>query len=210
MSLFPMLFSSWWEDLERPHRLFDQHFGLPVSVESLPSALSPMDSEILVVRPRRHRQRYQPYERALTRESSGTSTVKADKKNFQVTLDVQQFDPEEVTVKVSGNNVVVEGKHEERQDEHGWISRQFVRKYFVPEQCDIDQLKSNLSSDGVLTITAPRKESETQQNERIIKIQMTGQPAIRDDLKPAEKQAESSTQKSPAQQREPEQKVKAA
>ncbi|CAK9803868.1 Protein lethal(2)essential for life [Anthophora quadrimaculata] len=210
MSLFPMLFSSWWEDLERPHRLFDQHFGLPVSVESLPSALSPLDSDILVVRPRRRRQRYQPYDRALTRESSGASTVKADKKNFQVTLDVQQFDPEEVTVKVSGNNVVVEGKHEERQDEHGWISRQFVRKYFVPEQCDIDQLKSNLSSDGVLTITAPRKEPETQQNERIVKIQMTGQPAIRDDLKSAEKSEESSTQKSPAQQREPEQKVKAA
>ncbi|CAK9803866.1 Protein lethal(2)essential for life [Anthophora quadrimaculata] len=186
MSLFPMLFSSWWEDLERPHRLFDQHFGLPVSVESLPSALSPLDSDILVVRPRRRRQRYQPYDRALTRESSGASTVKADKKNFQVTLDVQQFDPEEVTVKVSGNNVVVE------------------------EQCDIDQLKSNLSSDGVLTITAPRKEPETQQNERIVKIQMTGQPAIRDDLKSAEKSEESSTQKSPAQQREPEQKVKAA
>ncbi|KOC70251.1 Protein lethal(2)essential for life [Habropoda laboriosa] len=212
MSLLPMLFSNWWEDLEKPHRLFDQHFGLPLSAENLPSALAPLDSEIFVVRPRRRRlQRYQPYERSVNPESSGTSTVQADKKKFQVTLDVQQFDPEEVTVKVVGNNVMVEGKHEERQDEHGWISRQFARKYLVPEQCDIEQLKSDLSSDGVLTITAPRKESDSQQqNERIIKIQMTGLPAIRDDSKSDEKQQEGSSQKSPVQQRAQEQKVKAA
>lgn len=210
MSLFQMLFSNWWEDLERPHRLFDQHFGLPLRAENLPPALSPMDSEILVVRPRRRSQRYQPYERALNRESSGASVVKADKKNFQVTLDVQQFEPEEVTVKVTGNNVVIEGKHEEKQDEHGWISRQFSRKYVVPEQCDIDQLQSHLSSDGVLTVTAPRKGSDVEQNERVIKIQMTGQPAIRDEAKSVEKQEGSSTQKSPVPQRESEQKVKAA
>ncbi|KOX74086.1 Protein lethal(2)essential for life [Melipona quadrifasciata] len=209
MSLLPMLFSSWWEDLERPHRLFDQHFGLSLNSDDLPTSLVPHDADILVIRPRRRSlQRFQPYERAMNCKNSGASTVQADKNKFQVTLDVQQFAPEEVTVKVVGNNVVVEGKHEERQDEHGFISRQFVRKYIVPEQCDIDQLKSSLSSDGVLMITAPRKEIPQAKNERIIKIQTTGQPALRDDPKPVEKQKE--IQKNTVPQRGQEQTVKAA
>ncbi|XP_053972958.1 protein lethal(2)essential for life-like [Hylaeus volcanicus] len=216
MSLLPMLFSSWWENLERPHRLFDQHFGLPLTADDLlpSSALAPYDANIMVLRPRRRSlQRYHPYERSLDRRSSGLSTLQADKDKFQVTLDVQQFDPEEVTVKVSGKNVIVEGKHEEKQDEHGWISRQFVRKYLVPEQCNIDQLESKLSSDGVLTITCPRKELESgAKNERIIQIQPTGQPALRDDLKSVEKQKEANQtpQKSSMQQRGQEQTVKAA
>ena len=209
MSLLPMLFSNWWEDLERPHRLFDQHFGLSLNCDDLPTSLVPYDADILVVTPRRRGlQRFQPYERAVNRKNSGVSTVQADKNKFQVTLDIQQFAPEEVTVKVVGNNVVVEGKHEERQDEHGFISRQFVRKYIVPEQCDIDQLKSSLSSDGVLMITAPRKETPQTKNERIIKIQTTGQPSLRDDSKPVEKQKE--IQKNTVPQRGQEQTVKAA
>ncbi|XP_043259441.1 protein lethal(2)essential for life-like [Colletes gigas] len=193
MSLLPMLFSSWWEDLQRPHHIFDQNFGLSLSPEDLPSsALSPYENDILILKPRRRGfQRYHPYDRSLNRRSNGTSTLEADKDKFQVTLDVQQFAPEEVTVKVSGKNVIVEGKHEEKQDEHGWISRQFVRKYHIPEQCDIDRLESKLSSDGVLTITCPRKQPEPDaKNERIIKIQATGQPALRDDSKPVEKQKE--------------------
>jgi len=108
------------------------------------------------------------------------STVKADKDKFQVILDVQQFKPEEINVKVVDKFVVIEAKHEEKQDEHGWISRQFVRKYMIPEQCDIDQVTSSLSSDGMLSITAPRKDKPKTQNERAIKIEHTGKPAIQE------------------------------
>jgi len=72
-------------------------------------------------------------------------------------LDVQQFSPEEMTVKVVGNNVTVEAKHEEKQDEHGYISRHFVRRYVLPASHDATRVTSSLSSDGVLTITAPKK-----------------------------------------------------
>lgn len=214
MSLLPMLFSNWWEDLDRPHRLFDQHFGLGLSPDDLPSSWTPYDTDVLVIRPRRQLHRHHPYDRSLSRKSSGASTVQADKNKFQVTLDVQQFLPEEVTVKVVGKNVVVEGKHEEKQDEHGWISRQFVRKYLVPEQCDIDNLQSTLSSDGVLTVTAPRKTLELEdKKERIIKIQNTGQPALKEDSQKSvepQKDQGAQTQKSPAQQRGQEKTVKAA
>lgn len=42
-------------------------------------------------------------------------------------LDVQQFKPDDLKVRVVEGVVEVEGKHELRQDEHGSISRHFVR-----------------------------------------------------------------------------------
>lgn len=208
MSLLPMLFSNWWEDLDRPHCLQSQHFGLPLSSDDLPTYIDPYDTDIFVLRPHRRRQRYLPYS---AHSSPGASVVKADKNKFHVTLDVQQFAPEEVSVKVVGRNVVVEGKHEEKRDEHGWISRQFVRKYLVPEQCDIDELTSSLSPEGVLTITAPRKETDLKQkNERIIQIQNTGRPAIREELQLPNKEQELPVQKKPTSKRGKEHIVKAA
>ncbi|XP_019888789.1 protein lethal(2)essential for life [Ooceraea biroi] len=75
----------------------------------------------------------------------------------QVILDVQQFSPDEITVKTVDNHVIVEAKHEERQDEHGYISRHFVRRYLLPPSHDLANVNSTLSSDGILTITAPKK-----------------------------------------------------
>lgn len=189
MSLVPLLFSDWWEDLEYPHRLFDQHFGLGIRPDQLthPSILDRFSQ--------RDRRRpliyYRPWGELLRNSNEGgTSTVKADKDKFQVILDVQQFKPEEINVKVVDKCVVVEAKHEEKQDEHGWISRQFVRKYMIPEQCNIDEVSSNLSSDGVLTITAPRKDKPEAKNERSIKIEHTGKPAIQEKQKEEKKKEE--------------------
>ncbi|ERL88542.1 hypothetical protein D910_05927 [Dendroctonus ponderosae] len=90
-----------------------------------------------------------------------TKPVLKNTKQFQVNVDVQQFKPEELSVKLLGNNtVVIEGKHEEMQDDHGFISRHFVRKYLVPDGYDIKKMQSKLSFDGVLTITAPKKLDE--------------------------------------------------
>jgi crystallin alpha B len=62
-------------------------------------------------------------------------------------LDVQQFKPDELTVKTVNDYVVVEGKHEERQDEHGFISRQFQRRYKLPNDiltCLVGNTSNNL------------------------------------------------------------------
>ncbi|GLG94658.1 Alpha-crystallin A chain, partial [Gryllus bimaculatus] len=53
-----------------------------------------------------------------------------------VNLDVQQFKPDDLNVRVIDNLVVVEGKHGERQDEHGYISREFQRKYVLPDDSE--------------------------------------------------------------------------
>ncbi|XP_063916483.1 protein lethal(2)essential for life-like [Zophobas morio] len=112
------------------------------------------------------------YQRPCQKDSG--STVCRDKDKFQVNLDVQQFKPEEISVKVAKNVVTVEGKHEEKEDEHGLISRHFVRKYVLPEGHDVDKIESKLSTDGVLTITAPRVKAAVEEGRSVPVIQ-TGQ-----------------------------------
>ncbi|CAK9803878.1 Protein lethal(2)essential for life [Anthophora quadrimaculata] len=199
MSLIPLLFSDWWEDLDHPHRLFDQNFGLGLYPEQL---LSPSILERYVLPSRERRLKspvmmyYRPWNDLLRKtEGGGTSTVKADKDKFQVILDVQQFKPDEINVKVVDKCVIVEGKHEEKQDEHGWISRQFTRKYIIPEQCDIEQVTSTLSSDGMLSITAPRKDQPKDQSERKIQIEQTGKPALKQQESSEEKKVEKVVEK---------------
>lgn len=92
--------------------------------------------------------------------------------DFIVSLDVQHFSPEEVTVKVVDNFIEVEGKHEERPDEHGFVSRYFKRRYAFPQGFNADGIVSKLSSDGVLTIRAPKIQKDSQ--ERVIPIIHTG------------------------------------
>ncbi|CAH1104181.1 unnamed protein product [Psylliodes chrysocephalus] len=103
------------------------------------------------------------------------SEVTVDKDKFQANFDVQHFRPEEITVKVTGDNIItIEAKHEEKQDEHGQIYRHFIRKYLLPKNCDINRVESKLSSDGVLCITAPISDKTEPKS---IPISQTGQPA---------------------------------
>lgn len=91
---------------------------------------------------------------------------------FQVSLNVKNFKPEEVSVKVIDNNVIIEAKHEERNEDDSYITRQFSRRYTLPENCNITDIVSTLSADGILTVRAPPKEIDTK-NARNIHIQHT-------------------------------------
>jgi len=132
-----------FDDMPRQLSLFDQNFGLGLMNEDL---YQPMMSRSYI-RPWRH----------LTRQQSGVSNVINDKDKFQVNLDVQQFKPEEISVKSHDNVVTIEGKHEEKQDEHGYISRHFLRRYVLPKDVHTENVQCNLSSDGVLSVVVPKK-----------------------------------------------------
>lgn len=100
--------------------------------------------------------------------------VEESKDSFQVCMDVQHFDPKELSVKVIDRTVIVEGKHEEKEDEHGLISRQFSRKYNLPEEYDPNDVITSLSSDGVLVVKCPKIKTTEKGKERILEIQQTG------------------------------------
>lgn len=118
-----------------------------------------------------------------SKSSTGDSVINNEKDGFQVCLDVQQFTPNEVNVKVMDQFIIVEGKHEERADDLGLISRQFTRRYALPKGYNMNDVVSTLSSDGVLTIKAPPVSKTPELKEKVIPIQITG-PAYGADAKP--------------------------
>ena len=61
--------------------------------------------------------------------------MKHDNKVFEVKLGVSNFQPEEIEVKINEQDrmLVINAKHEEKRDDHGFISRQFSRQIYIPE-----------------------------------------------------------------------------
>ncbi|GBN08670.1 Protein lethal(2)essential for life [Araneus ventricosus] len=155
---------NWYDNFDFPSRIRDQHFGLGLSDLDLDAPSSFYRGYYL----RPHRQL----------STGGTSEVKAESDKFQVRLDVGHFAPEDVTVKTVDDQVVVTAKHEEKVDEHGLISREFTRRYIMPEGVDIDKVSSSLSPDGILTVEAPRKKPQPVlgPNERAVPIQVQNVP----------------------------------
>ncbi|CAL1300967.1 unnamed protein product [Larinioides sclopetarius] len=86
-------------------------------------------------------------------------------------LNVSHFKPDEISVKTVDNYIVIHGKHEEKTDEHGFIAREFTRRYMLPEGAEPEKVVSKLTPDGVLTIEAPKKAIEPpKSNERVVPI----------------------------------------
>jgi len=77
--------------------------------------------------------------------------------NFVRKVDVKPFKDNEIAVKVVGNEVTVNGNHEEKTDKFGFISRSFERKYEIPSECDIEKFRCELEPNGILLIEAPIK-----------------------------------------------------
>ncbi|XP_072289260.1 heat shock protein beta-1-like [Eucyclogobius newberryi] len=74
---------------------------------------------------------------------------------WRVCLDVSHFSPSEISLSVKNGFLQVGGKHEERPDEHGFVSRCFTRKYRLPAEIDFTKIVSSLSAHGLLTVEAP-------------------------------------------------------
>ncbi|XP_070773152.1 heat shock protein beta-1 [Enoplosus armatus] len=176
---FTLLRTPSWDpfrDWHQNSRIFDQAFGMPALPEDFstfpsthwpgylrPSILAPDMGSMM---PHTHMVPQTPMmypgaimaqqARALSRQvSSGMSEIKQTQDNWKVSLDVNHFSPEELVVKTKDGVVEISGKHEERKDEHGFVSRTFTRKYTLPSSASIEKVSSTLSPEGVLTVEAP-------------------------------------------------------
>ena len=104
------------------------------------------------------------------------SNAKNNDNTFEVSVDCSHFTPEEIEVKTVDRDVIIHGKHEEKMDKHGWVSREFTRKYTLPEECESEGVKCGLTSKGVLTISAPKRPVQPlNDNERVVPIQVIHQ-----------------------------------
>ncbi|GCC23124.1 crystallin, alpha B, b [Chiloscyllium punctatum] len=151
-----------------PSRIYDQHFGENLDPDFFPSSSS-------MVSPFYWRMPSSLF-RLPSWVQSGLSELRLDKDKFTIHLDVKHFTPEEIRVKVLGDFVEIQAQHEERQDEHGYVSREFHRKYKIPSGVDPILITSSLSVDGVLTICGPRKLADVP--ERSVPITREEKPAV--------------------------------
>ncbi|XP_029156498.1 protein lethal(2)essential for life-like [Nylanderia fulva] len=167
------IYRNWWEDIDRYHREIESHFrhlSLTKHDDLWPSPFLSF------------RNRFRSWREIfddLDRQVGGGATVVRDEDKYQVTVNVQQFRPEEITVRTDDRIITVEGRYSnDKRDWYGYVSRQFVRRYVLPSRYDICRVKPSLSSDGILTITAPRLELPTP-GMKIIPIMRTFRPAIK-------------------------------
>ncbi|XP_045472500.1 uncharacterized protein LOC123679139 [Harmonia axyridis] len=72
----------------------------------------------------------------------------------EIKLNIIGFEPEEITIKLTGKNTItIEGK---QSNQKGRIAKSFMKSYLLPTDCDTKKTKKYLSSTGVLTVRIPR------------------------------------------------------
>ncbi len=120
------------------------------------------------------------YNQHFGTQIGNASEVNNNPNKFVVKVNCSHFKPEEITVKTVDNYLIIHGNHEEKTDGHGWVSREFTRRYPLPEGVEEDKVVSALHPDGLLTIEAPKKPVEPiNANERVVPINyVSGQKAI--------------------------------
>lgn len=102
----------------------------------------------------------------------GFSQVESEDDWYRVLLDVCQFTPDEITVRTVDNLLEVTGRHAQRMDQHGFVSREFTRTYILPMGVDPLLVQVSLSHDGILCIQAPRKTDDLEPKINQLKIKV--------------------------------------
>merc|ERR1711963_939422 len=93
---------------------------------------------------------------------------------FEVSLDTHGFQPEDLQIKIKDNVINIEAKHEEKNSEDNsksYVSRHLSRSYTLPKGCKAEKVTSNLSSDGVLMVSAPKNQNALK-NSRTVPSEM--------------------------------------
>ncbi|XP_032523889.2 heat shock protein 30D-like [Danaus plexippus] len=77
-----------------------------------------------------------------------------ENKILKLQFDVSQFNPEEVTVSMLQNKLMISAAHKESTDTSTSL-REYRREFYFPQGVDPANITSSLSKDGVLIVQAP-------------------------------------------------------
>lgn len=100
-----------------------------------------------------------------TRTVRSCSEGGGDREKFEMKVDVQQFTPSELDVKLLDNVLVVTGKQKDKNDGHGSVCRHLKRKFELPSDIKLDTIMCDLTPEGVLVISAKRIIPEAERKE---------------------------------------------
>ncbi|KAK8723786.1 hypothetical protein OTU49_011548 [Cherax quadricarinatus] len=101
-------------------------------------------------------------------DSQAVSCTEEDDK-YKMMIDVKDFKPEDINVKIVDDTVVVEGKIEKKEG-NAISTQMFTRRFMLPPIVNLNAVSSALSRDGVLTINAPKLASHVTSGQRSIPI----------------------------------------
>lgn len=159
---------------------FEQRFSLPsgVNPEKISSKLS-KDGFLTVTAPRESvaisaykkkgaienapGQVYSQSEETKQSDGLPHPKVSYDDDKFQISLDAKDYKPEDLDVKVEGNTIIITAK-QELQESGGTRTRVFEQKFSLPSGVKAELVRSSLTKEGVLVITAPRGNVAAQQS----------------------------------------------
>ncbi|XP_071550976.1 uncharacterized protein [Panulirus ornatus] len=101
--------------------------------------------------------RYRQLRAQNLKEENQAVTARDDNASHKIVLDVHDFMDGEVKVKVVGEReLVVEGHTKTNTGDYSVSSQSFRRHFTLPDLTNIETITSVMSSDGILTITAPK------------------------------------------------------
>ncbi|KAH9499441.1 hypothetical protein Btru_003498 [Bulinus truncatus] len=90
----------------------------------------------------------------------GDSEIHNTDKEFRIRLDLQHYKPEEVKITSDAKKIKIHAKHEEKQDKHGFVSREMIRTYTLPDDVDAKSVTSTMNTNGTLSIRVAKKALE--------------------------------------------------
>ncbi|XP_077457105.1 heat shock protein beta-8 [Stigmatopora argus] len=145
MPPFPDDLSADWPGWARPGRI-----GARLS------SATPFGSGLRTAFPERRRRLSPPFASGRFSEASPRSspTGGCAGEPWKVCVNVHSFKADELNIKTREGFVEVSGKHEEKQEEGGIVTKNFTKKIQIPTDVDPLTVFASLSPEGVLIIEA--------------------------------------------------------
>ncbi|XP_019728920.1 heat shock protein beta 9-like [Hippocampus comes] len=116
--------------------------------------------------------------------------------SFALSLDTQEFSPEELSVKQVGRKLRVSGKTEKKQEDgkgsYSYRCQEFRQELDLPDGVDPETITCSLVG-GRLQIQAPREKAAGDGKERVVPINVAPAPAIAAAATPSAEVNDSST-----------------
>lgn len=168
-------FSTWIQERQRDFADFDRSIGFsgrPVTDFDTSDLFSPIPPRFAIASDTRPISPPSPYsprpeQTAIVNHSnmsqdstelSPKAKVSYDQDKFQVEFNVQDYKPEELSIKTEGDILIVLAKHETKTENgQSFVSKQFEQRFSLPSGVQPEKITSSLSKDGFLTVTAPRE-----------------------------------------------------
>lgn len=109
--------------------------------------------------------------------SGGMRTTRTEDGNLQMAMDVSQYKPEEINVRLCDDKLVVEAKTESSEND-SYHKSEFKRWLKLPADCKHEAIKSTLTPDRKLLIEVPMLKPIADNRSRTIPIDIQQKPAV--------------------------------